>query len=316
MTVDERTVRDSLATYANGVVVTVSDVDRLHTDLHDRLGTRRPMRRRRLPIVAVLLLVIVIVAAATLWLRRPEPAIPANPQGFGPMPAITLDVDATGSNLTGWNPDQTWRNLFNPAEIVHPPQRPSLTWQLQPTILDLYFVDGQGQTCHAAKPWKAQSAGVVSFDSGPMVGPVCDAPESRPMISTWVSPASEAGRKLVPDTSRPTQPVTQAAQVDGVWLLQGTGLLLAFDDVPGATAGSDYVLDDDGDIDTAPDVRGTLSVAAGGQIRMTSSGCDDTLFGNAMTNGVDRLSMLTVRVIADPCQRFGSGTVLTWIRVL
>ncbi len=44
MTVDERTLRESLSTYANGVVTTSSDMDRMHTDLQQRLGPKRKAR--------------------------------------------------------------------------------------------------------------------------------------------------------------------------------------------------------------------------------------------------------------------------------
>ena len=63
----------------------------------------------------------------------------------------------------------------------------------------------------------------------------------------------------------------------GCW--QGRALLLASDEATGG--GSDYLLDDDGDIDSAPDVRGQLTVGSDGRITLTSSGCADTVMVNA-----------------------------------
>ena len=57
-------------------------------------------------------------------------------------------------------------------------------------------------------------------------------------------------------------PVIEPVQLNGVWLLRGTGLLLASDEV--TNNGADYLLDDDGDIDRAPDAQGRLAVGTDG----------------------------------------------------
>lgn len=78
-----------------------------------------------------------------------------------------------------------------------------------------------------------------------------------PTTSTRLSPVSEAGRRLTDNGSDLAQPVIDPVQLNRVWLLQDTGLLLAADEV--TNNGADYLLDDDGDIDQAPDAKGRLA---------------------------------------------------------
>ena len=42
MSLDERRLSEALTTYAEGAVMTTSDVDRMQRELHDRIGTREP----------------------------------------------------------------------------------------------------------------------------------------------------------------------------------------------------------------------------------------------------------------------------------
>lgn len=322
MTIDEATLRESLTTYANGVVMTSSDVDRMQRDLQTRLGARRGTspRRPRLLVAAAVLVLVIAVAAGAVWLRRtadpPVPAAPPAPQGFGPVPAITFDEDATGSNLSAMHPDNTMSNLPAEQYIVHPvPPPPSLRWQVEGSTVVVDFVDAQGQTCRATKTWKAESDGVVSFDAPVMVGPACTTTGALASMSTRLSPVSEAGKAFAPRPSGPAQPVIDVVQLNGVWLRQGTGQLLAIDEVRG-TAGSEYLLDDDGDIDVTPDASGSLTVGPDERIVLTSAGCAETVLGNAVATGTNTRNTLTVTVTSDPCQQFGGATVLTWIKVL
>ena len=80
--------------------------------------------------------------------------------------------------------------------------------------------------------------------------------------------------------------------------------------------GADYLLDDDGDIDRAPDAQGKLAVGADGLVTLTSPACADTKLGHPVLHGTSVRSSLTMTVEDDPCNRFGGNTVLTWIKVL
>ena len=76
MSVNVRRLAEALSTYAEGVEVTTSDVDRRQRDLHDRIGTGNRAPRRRLILAAAVLVLIVAAAAGTLWLRRRLPPFP------------------------------------------------------------------------------------------------------------------------------------------------------------------------------------------------------------------------------------------------
>jgi hypothetical protein len=316
MTVDERRLAESLATYANGVEMTTSDVERMQRDLHGRLGrSPRPSRRNQLLVAAAVLILVAAVAAGTVWLRRSEPTIPAAPQGLGPLPAITLDEDATGSNLVATRPDGTQSRLVAERDIVHPSSNGwSLRWRIEGSTLVRDGVSPEGQACRGTVPWSSESDGVIRYQTTVLEGPGCPSISEPPALSTRLSPSSEAGRRLTPKSGT-GQSVTDVTQLNGVWLLQGTGQLLAVDRTAGADV-ADYFLDDDGDIDVAPDVRGIVAVGANERIILTSTGCAETVLDNARATGVETRSALTVTVMSDPCNRFGGATVLTWVKVL
>ena len=316
MSLDERRLSEALTAYAEGAVMTSADVDRMQRDLHDRLGKgNRAPRRRLILAAAAVLLLIVAVAAGTLWLRRPAPTVPAAPQGLGALPAITFNVDAGGSNLTAVRPDHTMTNYPSARDLVHPvPGGWTLGWRVDGNMMINDGVDPQGRACRATGPWRAESDGVIVYDTAALEGPGCPGTSLPPATSTRLSPASDAGRNLPETGSDPTVSVTDPVQLNGVWLLRDTGLLLASDEV--TNNGADYLLDDDGDIDRAPDAQGRLAVGADGLVTLTSPSCADTKLGHPVLHGTSVGSTLTMTVEDDPCKRFGGNTVLTWIRVL
>jgi len=317
MTVDERTLRESLATYANGVVMTSSDVDRMQTDLQKRLGLKGNGTRTRLLLAAAaVLLLIAALAGGTLWLRRTETTIPATPQGVGPLPAITFDEDATGSNLVSIRPDGTMSRLVDQQNVFDLATAGwTHHWRVDGTTLVRDSVGPQGQVCRGTVPWAVESDGVIRYDTTVLEGPGCPSASEPPTLSTRLSPASEGGRQLRSDGGGQSKPVIDAVQLNGVWLLQGSGLLLASDEVRGGV-GAQYRLDDDGDIDIAPDAKGRLTVSPEGRITLTSDGCADTTLSNVVSTGIDTRSTMTMTVTSDPCVRFSGSGVLTWIKVL
>jgi hypothetical protein len=317
MSLDERRLREALTTYAEGAVMTSSDVDRMQAELHDRIGNgNRAPRRRLILAAAAVLLLIVAVAAGTVWLRDPAPTVPADPQGLGVLPAINLTVDATGfSNLVAVRPDHTLTSFDNARALVHPvPGIPPVGWRVDGNMMVNDGVDPQGRACRVTGPWRAESDGVVVFDTAVLDGPGCTGTSLPPATSTRLSPASDAGRNLPETGSDPAVPVSDPVQLNGVWLLRGTGLLLASDEV--TDNGADYLLDDDGDIDRAADTQGRLAVGTDGLVTLTSPSCGDTKLGHVVLHGTSVGSSLTMTVEDDPCHRFGGNTVLTWIRVL
>jgi hypothetical protein len=252
-------------------------------------GNRAPRRRLILAAAAVLLL-IVAVAAGTLWLRRPAPTVPAAPQGLGASPGITLVVDAGGSNLTAVRPDHTLPNYPSARDIVHPVAGGwTLGWRVDGNTMITDGVDPQGLACRATGPWRAESEGVIVYDTAVLEGPGCTGTSLPPATSTRLSPASDTGRNLTETGSDLALPVIDPVQLNGVWLLRGTGLLLASDEV--TNNGGGYLLDDDGDIDRAPDAQGKLTVSPDGLVTLTSPVCADAKLGHPVLHGTAALQL-------------------------
>jgi hypothetical protein len=296
--------------------MSTSDVDRMQRELQHRIGKgNRVPRRRFILAAAAVLLLIVAVTAGTLWLRRPAPTVPAAPQGLGALPAIILNVDPGGPILTAVRPDHTLTNLSNARDIVHPVAGGwTVGWRVDGNMMITDAVDPQGRACRATGPWRTESDGVILYDTAVLEGPGCTGTSLPPSTSTRLSPTSDAGRNLTETGSDQAVPVTDPVQLNGVWLLKGTSLLLASDEV--TNNGADYLLDGNGDIDRAPDAQGRLVLGSDGLVTLTSSSCRDTKLGHPVLHGTSARSSLTTTVEDDPCNRFGGSTVLTWIRVL
>ena len=312
MSLDQRLV-DSLTSYADGVDMTSTDLDRMQHDLHRRLGQpHRPRRRLVLAAAAVLVLIAAIVGGAWL-LRKPGTAVPASPQGATPPSSVWQIKDATGVSAAVVRSDGT-ETIFNSAkELVRP---------LLPPIDVRYRVDGQnvvvegkdraGQPCRSTFTRQQDMDGRALEGPATLEGPGCNVTSLPPATETQLSPASAAGQSLVSEGS--TRPVVDTVQLDGMWLLERSGLLLAVAEE--TNNGADYLLDDDGDIDRTPDARGRLSATADGQITLSSSGCSDTLLTHATSSGDQTGNSLTATVESDPCNHFNGKTVLTWVKVL
>lgn len=337
MSVDEQQLQQALTTYGEGIEMTTSDVDRMQRDLHDRLGRRRRPRRSHIIVAAAAVFLLVAgVVGGSAWLRRAPttaPAVPSGPSGWGTQDGLWFLSSQSGpSSQSGQPPDAlaavraagTESDFSGAQPLVHPVSpAPAWPWRMEGPNYVLDSTDQQGQLCRSTAPRYDQGDGRTNFDSATLDGPGCGTATSGPPISAIrLSPVSEASvegaRQLLDARSgnSVTAPMTDPVQLDGIWVLAGTGVVLASDEATGG--GSDYLLDDDGDIDSAPDVRGQLTVGSDGRITLTSSGCADTVMVNAALRGATAMTelVLTATVAADPCNRFGGRTALTWIRVL
>jgi hypothetical protein len=337
MSMDTQRLGEALKTYGNGVEMTTSDVDRMQRDLHDRLGQGRGPRRSRIILAAAAVLLLVAgVVGGTVWLRRPDttaPAVPSGPSGWGTQDGMWfLSAQSGQSSQSGQPPDAlasvraagTESDFPGAQPLVHPvTPAPAWPWRMEGPNYVLDATDQQGQLCRNTAARHDQGDGRTDFDSATLDGPGCGGATSAPPSGAFrLSPVSEAsveGARQVLDArsgNTVTAPMTDPVQLDGIWLLAGTGVLLASDEAD--SGGSDYLLDDDGDIDRNPDVRGRLTVGSDGRITLTSSACADTVMANTVLRGATAMTelVLTATVDADPCNRFGGQTALTWIRVL
>jgi hypothetical protein len=100
----------------------------------------------------------------------------------------------------------------------------------------------------------------------------------------------------------------------GIWLLKGTGVILAVGGTR-SSPGVDYRIDDKGTIDVSAADDGTITVPTAGQIVVKSNHptrCPDVTLQNASASDYTTFS---ATVTADPCNRFAGQTTLQWIRI-
>lgn len=312
MSVDEQRISEALNQYAEGVVMTTSDTDRMQRDLQSRLTRRRRRPGRLLVAAVVVLLVAAAVTGGLLWLRRPDPTVPVTPTPSGSLTGLWQDQNPANTNLIAIHADNTITEYISAQDVVeHLPNQPfSITYDSHRVQFD--FTDSQGRPCRSVLAILAQSDGYLSQGAQTLTGPGCPAPTLPESTLVRLSPVSPATKDLIGTTQGPGQPVTDTVQINGVWLLEGTGVVLAVDEKALPSA---YLLDDDGDIDTAPDAQGPITVQPDASITLKSSGCDTTL-GRAEVRGTGTALSFTATVTADPCGRFAGHDVLTWVRVL
>ena len=326
MSLDQRLV-DSLATYADGVDMTSTDLDRMQDDLQRRL--RRPNRsgRRIVLAVAAALVLLAAVAAGALWLRQPDTSVPADlGSGAAPQPGTyLLENDSGGRAVSGIHADGTERDFNAAGDLVAPiVPVPASPWRMDGDTFVFDGQDEQGQPCRNTARIHPQPDGRVINDTGTLTGPGCPAGgSSPPFTATRLSPESEAGHAITPSGGEPVSPVTAPVQLEGIWLVEGSGIVVAV--VEHRDPDAQYVLDDGGEVDRNPDARGVVRARADGRVVLTSPGCGDTVLDRANVRGTLQPAnakggafgiSMTATVSDDPCNRFGGRGVVTWIRVL
>jgi hypothetical protein len=314
MSIDERRVHEALTSYAEGVVMTSTDVDRMQRDLHRRLREgRRPGGRRVLLAAAAAVLVVAAVVAGVWWVRKPAAPVPATPPPAGSLTGLWKFSNALATSLFVITDDNTATEYPNSVALLRRIAGDPVRVTNDGRTIGVEGRDAQGQLCRTEQAIVAQSDGFVAQGVQTLTGPGC--PVSTQPESTLVrlSPASAATRDLPVSTEEPGMPVTDAVQLNGVWLLQGTGLVLAVDEKAGPAA---YLMDNDGDIATAPDAQGAVSVEPNGQVVLAGSGCGTSTLGRAEVRGQGVQQSLTATAVADPCGLFDGRSTLVWIRVL
>lgn len=325
MSLDQRIV-DSLASYADGVDMTSTDLDRMQHDLHRRLGQPHRPRRRLVLAAAAVLLLVAAVAAGVLWLRRPDTSIPADPgSGAVPQPGVYLFDNGTARNVGAIHADGTERDFGAAGTLVNPLLPvPVSQWRMDGDNVVFTGTNEQGQLCRDTVRIHPQPDGRVLFDTSTLAGPGCPAAgSSPPFTATRLSPESEAGRAIAPSADEPVSPVTAPVQLEGIWLVEGSGIVVGV--LENRDRDAEYVLDDGGEVDRTPDARGVLRATADSRLVLTSPGCGDTVLDRANVRGALHQAnpsggafgiSLTATVTEDPCNRFGARGVVTWIRVL
>ena len=314
MSLDVRLISEALSTYADELVVSASELDRKQRELHQRLDESRRHRRPGMALaVAAILLLMAVAVAGTLWARRPDTTVPSGTHAAGSLTGVWSYVNESWSTLLVVRPDGTYTEYSSMIPLVRHSagdQGRRITNDGQQIVVD--STDPHRPPCRSTQPILTQAEGQLALGPSTVDGAGC-LNGSGLAAMTRLSPVAPAVEDLTLQTEGPVMPVTDPVQLDGLWLLRGTSLLLAVDQRGGPAA---YVMDDDGDLQPAPDAEGRLSVAPDGVVVLDSAGCASTVLRRSEVRGLRTPQILTTVVDSDPCSRFDGRQTLTWIRIL
>jgi hypothetical protein len=315
MSLDVRRLSEALSAYADEVDVSVSELDRKQRELHQRLGqSRSPSRAGMALAVAAILLLMAVAVAGTLWAFRPDTTVPSGTHAAGSLTGLWSYVNESWGTLLVVRPDGTYTEYSSMAPLVRHSagdQGRRITNDGQRIVVD--STDPQRQPCRSTQSILTQSEGQMALGPLSFEGAGCLYSSGLAATMTRLSPASPAAEDLPVQTEGPIMPVTDPVQLEGLWLLRGTSLLLAVDQIAGPAA---YVMDDDGDLQPAPDAEGRVSVGPDGVVVLESAGCASTVLRRSEVRGQRTPQTLTTVVDSDPCSRFDGRQTLTWIRIL
>lgn len=315
MTVNVRRLGEALTSYADGLEVTTFDLVEKQHELQARV-TNGPRRRRRPVLLAAAVIVLLAAAAAAgmLWRQREDTTVPASPPRAGSLTGLWRYSDQPGGTLFEVGSDGTLTEHGTVTTLLR----------------------GAGDQQHRISD-DGQRIVVVSTDPGDPPGREGRTCRSQPILARTdgqfaLGPATvnEAGcldstgadatlTRISPDphdlslaTEGPVVTVTDPVQLDGLWVLQGTSMVFAVDEIGGPAV---YLLDRDGDLQPAPDASGSLTVSPDGVIVLAGRGCADTILRRAEVQGSGVGQVLTAVVDTDPCSRFPGHHAQIWTRV-
>jgi hypothetical protein len=312
MSIDEAHLTEGLSRYAEGVVMTSTDLDRMQEDLHRRLQRPHNPRWRLVAAVAAAVLLIAAIAGGAWWLRKPPDPVPVSPPPLGSLTGLWKFTNPLTSSLYVVHADGSASEYPDASILIrHTVEIPSRVVD-EGQRIRVEFTDNQGRPCQSEQAVLERRDGFVAQGPQTLTGPGCSDPTQPESTITRLSPESEAARSLPSTTDGPTAPVTDPVQLNGVWLEMGTGLVVAMDERAGPAA---FVLDDNGFTGTSPKGQGSLSITSDGVIRLVDPRCGELRLERPELRGQAVGLTLTATVAADPCRWLPSST-LTWVRVL
>ena len=314
MSIDEAHLTEGLSRYAEGVVMTASDTDRMLDELHRRLGPAHHGRWRLVAAVAAALLLVAAVAGAAWWLRKPPDPIPVKPPPQGSLTGLWKFTNPLTSSLFVIRADNSVSEYPNAQALVQQVTQGGVRVTYDSEHLQVDSNNAVGQSCRGR--WAITSPEDGRVEQGPQVyeGPGCDSTSGPASTLTRLSPDSEAARQLPATTEGPVaSSLTDPVQLDGVWLVKDTGVVVAMDERSGPAT---FVLDSHAYVDAAPQAHGAVSVGSDGTIGLTDPRCGQLRLQDTELRGQTADLTLTARVAADPCGWFEGRLTVTWVRVL
>ena len=312
MSIDERQVRAALQASRDALALTDQDIERLRADLHQRIRADQPRPiRTRLWAVAAAVLVLLAVVGTINWARKQQPPRPAEGLSqVGAVVGVWKGTDIAYPFIVVLRADGSLQSYSLSNGLLNRASVSGSTFTADPGTGRYRVTGGQvemtntedpGRDCQYGFTGRWIADGQLRLTQASEAGTDCGAP-LPPVTLIRVSPASPAGESYSAAASSPLSTVTVTNQLDGTWLLRGTGMILAI----GWTlppAGVQYSLDDKGTIDTTPDERGILTVPAPGRIVLTNhqpTACRPTVLQAVAAGDY----ALTARVEDDPCTAF------------
>jgi hypothetical protein len=305
----ERLVRQALEDSVRDLAFAEPDVDEL-------VAAGRSMRRRRVGVVASLVaaaVMVLVLAGTALWRTELVETLPAAPSLTAADLAGVWMVNETDSSGHLWHftADGRRTTTNTPEEYL------ALEQDLEPISIgaaDVLTIPALGNDCRGTVQLGPEGTMTLTPLGGATACKILTSDEEWRLIR--VSPMSPAGAALTghpnPKPSTPTAAPADMSELAGTWLLRGTGTLLVVRD--SSSNASEYVLDDDGDVPTLADQRGTATLRPDGGLVLHPTkggeqGCD-TVYERVLTTG----NTLKADLAATSCGRPG-GVSGTWIRL-
>lgn len=257
MTLQDRDLERAIASLADEVVLEAADVDAAFTDFTDR-SARASRRRRGQRLAAACAAAALLLGGATAYWavaergthHRPPPVPAATPSVISPEEMVGV---WTGLGLWTFYADGTggYSNNANTLETpFHYTLKGNKLGVRDATGCDFSFrLTGYRQS-------RQLTGDVLEFCGN----------TAPPVSLVRLSPASPAGTEIPMFSMTGATPVRRVAQVGGVWIMPGTGMLLAIDGSRGT-----YALDDRGNLARNPRDSGTVTVSSDGTVTLTSS---------------------------------------------
>jgi hypothetical protein len=307
MTLQDRDLERALALLADDVSLAREDVDAAYSVFAQRLA-RATVRRRRQRLVAACAAAVLCVGGAAAYLagshHGKDLLQPAKRSTSTSQASVISAADLVGV----WQMHAEWASApgslwtfyadgsggySNNANVLEVPMQ----YSLRGAGLGMHDVTGCGFSYH-----------LTQYSVGTLTAEVRDHCGNNGPGMSWVrlSPASSAGKAIPMPSMTGATPVRTLAQVGGVWLMPGTGMLVAIDTRDPAHV--TYSLDDRGDLARGPRDSGVVTLGPSGVLTLASS--KPAPAGCSASSG-PRITLSDVRVVAGKGIEARSGVSST-----
>jgi hypothetical protein len=275
MTIDDRDIQRALITLADEGYTLGTDVEEAYQEFQAR--TSRTVQRKRITHVAIAAGVAGILGVGGLLAYQRAGDNPDKDRLQPATPTTSTTQLVSQRDLLGiWAVDADWLNGGFPWLWTFNADGSGTSSPHADTAQDAwtYSLSGNALSAQDRLGGCHYSWTVREFDAGALdLGVVDHCGNTGPGIDlTRLSPASPAGTSLDMPPMTDATPLRDVADVGGVWLMQGSGMLLAIEaDHPTRAT---YRLDDKGALARDPIDQGTVALDARGGLSLSSASRD------------------------------------------